>query len=676
MAGVAAVTAQPGRYVAAGAWLVCAGILSALMYAFGHRQYGAFDDNIIVDTAWRMFIGQKPYVDFYLPLSPEFYLGAGWAFQIWGVTWSALVRISIVMAVFTFALQSIALSYVMPRGYAIAVSLTCQMLAMTVTSYWWYNSNASITACLLFSASCALAASPRAKTPAAIFCIAVVMLGLMKVNIAALSITAVCVPLLTVRRLRRNLVVWLAGSAAGVLLILTVNGLDPFEILQAYLKMAGTRGRPSLGNFLRGKPNEAFVCLPLLGASLAAFVVACSQLLRTPRADRPGELPHVLSIALAGILVGLLFIFMSTEQTLISGLPLIFLSASSLILWALNRNALAAHVPFALTLALMMCAAATGVGIALFDRLPFDTLVGRIGFDQANRSLLMVWSFLAVMGAVTFVAGTAFVPLWHRFSYAVGSGTWIWRHVLLVVAPAVLASASVACWFGIERLEDVVAARTVFRTLPLFVLLGLWSISAVIGVVVLAAIGRQTPSARSGVTGRLARWPVIVVVLIVTTAAAATYVGGRRLRVRGNGPEVFYSERTPVAVARPFFRGFPVSPGLKAVVEEIETVLRDYQAQGYDTSKVFFGIRLEFAYAAFGIPSPVQLPVWWDPEAAYPPSDETAIVERFAAHRFPLCILYGNAPDFSNLPRGIQNELSDSYRQISYSSVTVFVRNP
>ena len=66
------------------ALLFFAGILALGGWFCGHRQLGGFDHSALVDTAWRMFLGQKPYEDFYLTTPISFYVGAGWAFHIWG----------------------------------------------------------------------------------------------------------------------------------------------------------------------------------------------------------------------------------------------------------------------------------------------------------------------------------------------------------------------------------------------------------------------------------------------------------------------------------------------------------------------------------------------------------------------------------------------------------------
>jgi hypothetical protein len=581
-----------GLYRPVAVWLACAVFLGTAMWMFGHRQMGAFDDNIIIDTAWRMFIGQKPYVDFSLPLSPEFYLGAGWAFKLWGVNWSALVRISIAFAVFTFALHSIALSYVVPRRYAIAIGLVCQMLAMMVNSYWWYNSNAAITACLMFSVSLALAVNPTSKLLGIIFCITLTLLSVMKVNIAAMSILVVLVSLWTVRELRTKLLVWVACSAVLVLLLLAVNHLNPIDILKAYLGMAGSRGRPDIRNFLRSKPNEAFISLPLLGACFAAFLVMCRHIYRAPRGRRPPHLGQVVSIASAGMVVGICWILMSTGPSLISGGALVVLSSSSLGLWAVKEKVVDAVAPFALTITVFLSGCATMLGVILFDGLPFAVLLGGAAYTQPYLNVLIGWIALAVVSVAAFVATVAELP----------PPDWRW-------------------------------------------------------------------------TEKVRSWPTVLTIVLVTSGAAAYQVSAERLSVGINGVDLFYSKEPEVAIDLPFFRGFYVSPGLKAVAEELDAVLKQYKARGYDTSNIFFGIRLEFAYATFGIPSPMQIPIWWDPAAAYPPGEEPEIVHRFVAHRFPLCVFYGKNPDFTYLPMIIVEDLERNYRRVSYSEITVYLRN-
>ena len=61
-----------------------------------------------------------------------------------------------------------------------------------------------------------------------------------------------------------------------------------------------------------------------------------------------------------------------------------------------------------------------------------------------------------------------------------------------------------------------------------------------------------------------------------------------------------------------------------------------------DPGTVFFGPRLEFAYAAFGLPAAPGLPIWWEPGTAFSQQDEAALIEVWRQKRFNTVILLAN----------------------------------
>ena len=271
--------------------------------------------------------------DFSLPLSPEFYLGAGWAFKLWGVNWPALVRISIAFAVLTFALHSIALSYVVPRRYAIAIALVCQTLAMMVTSYWCIQlQRRDHGVSLVLGVVCA-GGQPRLEGAGDHL---LHHAGAVERDESQhrrdVDPRRIVAAGDLVRELRTRLLVWVACSAVLVLLLLAVCHLNPVDILKAYLGMAGSRGTPDIRNLFRSKPNEAFISLPLLGACFAAVLVVCRSIYRAPRDRRPPRLGQVVSIASAGLAVGTCCILMRTrtepDQRRRSDCPLVVESCS------------------------------------------------------------------------------------------------------------------------------------------------------------------------------------------------------------------------------------------------------------------------------------------------------------------------------------------------------------
>jgi hypothetical protein len=58
-----------------------------------------------------------------------------------------------------------------------------------------------------------------------------------------------------------------------------------------------------------------------------------------------------------------------------------------------------------------------------------------------------------------------------------------------------------------------------------------------------------------------------------------------------------------------------------------------------DPGTIFFGPRLEFAYAVFGLPAPKGLPIWWDPGTAFAGEDEPALIETWRQRSFQTVIL-------------------------------------
>ena len=62
------------------------------------------------------------------------------------------------------------------------------------------------------------------------------------------------------------------------------------------------------------------------------------------------------------------------------------------------------------------------------------------------------------------------------------------------------------------------------------------------------------------------------------------------------------------------------------------------QALNTNQGPYFFGTRLDFNYAVFGIRSPEQFPSWWHPGTAFPVSDQSKIIEQWRQDQFETLI--------------------------------------
>ncbi len=65
---------------------------------------------------------------------------------------------------------------------------------------------------------------------------------------------------------------------------------------------------------------------------------------------------------------------------------------------------------------------------------------------------------------------------------------------------------------------------------------------------------------------------------------------------------------------------------------EVESALKS------NAGPYFLGPRLEFDYAALGVPSPAGLPVYWQPGTSFPSYEETELIANWEARGFETVI--------------------------------------
>lgn len=134
-------------------------------------------------------------------------------------------------------------------------------------------------------------------------------------------------------------------------------------------------------------------------------------------------------------------------------------------------------------------------------------------------------------------------------------------------------------------------------------------------------------------------------------ALAALFLGWTRYRVELIGPGRFYQDGPMVRIDQrvPFFKDFEASPIFGQLLADLRDLLDS------ESGRVFFGPRMEWAYAAFNRPSPVGLPIWWDPEVSYPVERTPEIINRFREAEFDLCVFFRG--DFTRMPVALRDDL-------------------
>ncbi len=171
-------------------------------------------------------------------------------------------------------------------------------------------------------------------------------------------------------------------------------------------------------------------------------------------------------------------------------------------------------------------------------------------------------------------------------------------------------------------------------------------------------LNRATPPAESP-TPKLARLliPTLLPLLLLSLSATALTAGILRLRVRGIGQTAFYDvELDGRPLTSRFFAGMEPSHRLVSVEAELTQALAQFPAQ-----RVFFGHRLQWAYACFGRPAPKGEPVWWHRGVSYGTHEEASLVTAWAKNQHDLVILlrFEDAP----LPRALEALLYRNYYQ-------------
>ena len=115
-----------------------------------------------------------------------------------------------------------------------------------------------------------------------------------------------------------------------------------------------------------------------------------------------------------------------------------------------------------------------------------------------------------------------------------------------------------------------------------------------------------------------------------------------------------------------FFHSLITGNKFQTVLSETAQVLETQKP-----SRVFFGPRIEFLYAANAIHSPTRLPLWWHPGSSYGFSREQEIIAEWNNKSFDLLIFRKN--DYTRMPNAILKRIKSDYIQDnSLSEITVY----
>jgi len=308
-----------------GSFILAASILYLLMSwamaTFGQHQFGGNDTGVLVDDAYRLYYGYHPYVDFPITRPILYYLGCLWSMQLFGVTWTALIDITILFCGLTYVLHLVLLRRLgISKVWSIATAATIQIGSFLPSSYWWYNSSSDVAVCLYCTAALLVLAKPSDRVNWILYCVTLFIASLAKANMAGPAIVACSVALELRKETRIKAIVYSLIAAFCSAILLCVYRLNPLDVLHHYFAAAG-RGVPVLDRFVNGWPLDVAVwqvatpvvmMLPILAVLIKRMMVGGRWRFDVPRSIILGS----------GIFVGELAAFTNgdvrtTDQSLV-----------------------------------------------------------------------------------------------------------------------------------------------------------------------------------------------------------------------------------------------------------------------------------------------------------------------------------------------------------------------
>jgi hypothetical protein len=124
----------------------------------------------------------------------------------------------------------------------------------------------------------------------------------------------------------------------------------------------------------------------------------------------------------------------------------------------------------------------------------------------------------------------------------------------------------------------------------------------------------------------------------IALSASGLAQGAARERVKSIGLGLFFEfDGTNHKLHRTLFDKLEAGRQFVAAISDIDTVIKSV-----GTNSVWFGPRLQFAYAFYGIQSPKHQPVYWEPGVSFPKHDEDLYFNRFLESKYKYLVFMHN----------------------------------
>ena len=114
----------------------------------------------------------------------------------------------------------------------------------------------------------------------------------------------------------------------------------------------------------------------------------------------------------------------------------------------------------------------------------------------------------------------------------------------------------------------------------------------------------------------------VYIAIVFASIAGDLYYGADRPRVFRIGPHMFFEwQENQHRIESGFLKNMRVSSTMIEVERELKLATTE------NPGPYFFGPRLDFNYAALGLPSPAHSPAWWEPGTAFAVSDQAHLIQ-------------------------------------------------
>lgn len=244
---------------------------------YGMQQIGGFDDASLIETGWRLYKGQKAYVDFPLTTPVSYVLGSVWAFQWFGVNWRAIIDMMALFAAPTFLWSLFLMAQVFGRNWmSLLLALTVQIISPMMAAYWTYNPITAVAAVLYMLSATYWLRRPADKLALISYAAALALMATMKPNVAGIVIVGITAALFCSPAHRWKLV-WISlGAAAFDLALLYANHLSFPGMIEGYRSVANRVSTlmPYLGKL---SPREVGLAMLILTSILLPAVLLLAR---------------------------------------------------------------------------------------------------------------------------------------------------------------------------------------------------------------------------------------------------------------------------------------------------------------------------------------------------------------------------------------------------------------